>query len=193
MQMYIKQRVGIKFPNYFDAGAPNLQLRNQVSCNTPETSLTSNIHPLGPNQCHPRYQHQQSWSSVGSPATSLTTISHPLSSDQCPRLPLNMENLLCCDNGHKSVRVVDELAPYWRTVGCFLRFPECDLETLSKDNQSEEDRCRRMLSMWLDGCNDENDNRPKTWETLIRVIKRARRGTLSKQIEEVVYTISDQM
>ena len=104
-----------------------------------------------------------------------------------------MENLLCCDNGHKSVRVVDELAPYWRTVGCFLRFPECDLETLSKDNHSEEERCRRMLSMWLDGRNDENDSRPKTWATLIHVIKRARRGTLSKQIQEVVYTNSDQM
>ena len=135
-------------------------------------------------------QHQLSCDTPGIP---LTPKAHPLSLDQHHLPPLIMENLLCCDNGNKSVRVVDELAPYWRTVGCFLRFPECDLETLSKDNQSEEERCRRMLSMWLDGRNDENDSRPKTWATLVHVIKRARRGTLSKQIQEVVYANSDQM
>lgn len=125
------------------------------------------------------------------PETPLTPNTHPLSLDQRPLLPLNMETLLLCKNGNKSVRVVDELAPYWRTIGCFLRFRECDLEALSKSNQSEEECCRRMLSMWLDGCNDENDSRPKSWATLINVIKCARRGTLSKQIQEVVYTNSD--
>ena len=50
-----------------------------------------------------------------------------------------------------------------------------------------------MLSMWLDGRNDENDNRPKTWATLIHVIKKARMGRLLKQIREVVYANSDQM
>ena len=135
-------------------------------------------------------QHQLS---SDTPETPLTPNAHPLSLDQRPLLPLKMANLLCCDNGHKSVRVVDELAPYWRKIGNFLGFPECDLETLSKDNQSEEERCRRMLSMWLDGCNDENDSRPKTWATLINVIKRARRGELSKQIQEVVYANSDQI
>lgn len=101
-----------------------------------------------------------------------------------------MENLLLCENGNKSVHVVDELAPDWRTIGCFLGFPESDLEAIFKNNQCEEDRCRRMLSMWLDGRNDENDSRPKTWVTLIHVIKKARRGTLSKQIQEVVYANS---
>ena len=134
-------------------------------------------------------QHQLS---CDTPETPLTSKTHPLSLDQHPLLPLNMEYLLYCDNGNKSVRVVDELAPDWRTIGCFLRFPEYDLEAISKSNQSEEECCRRMLSMWLDGCNDENDNRPKTWATLIHVIKRARRGRLSKQIQEVVYANSDQ-
>ena len=135
-------------------------------------------------------QHQLS---CDTPETPLTPNAHPLSLDRRPLLPLNMENLLLCNNGNKSVRVADELTPDWRTIGRFLRFPECDLETLSKDNQSEEECCRRMLSMWLDGRNDENDNRPKTWATLIHVIKKARMGRLLKQIREVVYANSDQM
>ena len=75
-----------------------------------------------------------------------------------------MATLLYCENGEKTICIVDELAPDWKKIGHLLKFADCDLEAISKDHQRQADCCQQMLSMWLKGRN--NDSRPRTWETL---------------------------
>ena len=96
-----------------------------------------------------------------------------------------MDTLLYCKNGDKTIRIVDELAPDWKKIGYLLKFAECDLKVISKDNQSQAECCQCMLSKWLDGQN--NDNRPRTWETLLHVIKAARWGELAEGIQDIVF------
>ena len=96
-----------------------------------------------------------------------------------------MDTLLYCKNGDKTIRIVDELAPDWKTIGRLLKFADCDLEVISKDHQSQAECCQQMLSMWLKGRN--NDDRPRTWETLLHVIKAARWGTLAEGIQDIVF------
>ena len=99
-----------------------------------------------------------------------------------------METLICCNNGEKTIRIVEELASDWQEIGILLKFTASQLKVISKDNQSQVECCRCMLSQWIDG--QSNDDRPKTWETLLYVIKTARWGSLAASIEEIVFAIS---
>ena len=46
-----------------------------------------------------------------------------------------MDTLLYCENGEKTIRIIDELAPDWKRIGRLLKLADCDLEVISKDFQ----------------------------------------------------------
>ena len=93
-----------------------------------------------------------------------------------------MDTLLYCENGEKTIRIV---GTWLEKIGHLMKFLDCDLEVISKDHHSQAECCQQMLSMWLKECN--NDDRPRTWETLLHVIKTARWGTLAEGIQDIVF------
>ena len=96
-----------------------------------------------------------------------------------------MDILLYCENGEKTIRIIDELAPDWKRIGRLLKLADYDLEVISKDSKVISKCCQRMLNMWLKECN--NDDRPRTWETLLHVIKAARWRWLAESIQDIVF------
>ena len=82
------------------------------------------------------------------------------------------------------IYIVDEMAPKWKRVGRMLKFSEANIESIGTTNRGEpEECCEELLSQWLQGHNDTNDSRPKTWETLLEVMRDARLGELADKIK----------
>ena len=98
-----------------------------------------------------------------------------------------MKVLSYCEHNGQSIAIIDELAPDWIKIGYLLSFTSSDLDSISQQYSSARDSCQRMLSKWLNGFCDKNDNRPKTWTTLLEVIKAARWGTLANEIQDIIF------
>ena len=83
--------------------------------------------------------------------------------------------------------IVEEIAPRWKQVGTMLNFGEPDLDTIASHHDPA--ACsRELLRQWLQGFNDSNDSRPKTWETLLEVMRDARLGELAEKLESILTT-----
>ena len=82
------------------------------------------------------------------------------------------------------IHIIDDMAPRWSEVGALLKFSESDIDNIgSTCNNDAVKCCRRLLSKWLEGYNDSSDSRPKTWETLLEVMRDARLGELADKLE----------
>ena len=85
------------------------------------------------------------------------------------------------------IYIVDEMAPKWERVGRMLKFTEANITSMGTTCRDEPERCcENLLSQWLQGRNDSNDSRPKTWETLLEVMKDARLGELADKIKKIL-------
>ena len=87
---------------------------------------------------------------------------------------------------HQRVYIIDEMAPKWKRVGRMLKFSPSCMETISSCCQDDSECCDKLLSQWLQGYNDDNDSRPKTWETLLEVMRDARLAELAERLEKVL-------
>ena len=58
------------------------------------------------------------------------------------------------------------------------------IETNCRDDP--ETCCEQLLSQWLEGHNDNNDSRPKSWETLLSVMRDARLGELADKLQNIL-------
>ena len=67
-----------------------------------------------------------------------------------------------------------------------LQFSTPDLDTIASCYQDDRGRCDALLSQWLQGRNDQNDKRPKTWKTLLCVMRDARLGELANKLENIM-------
>ena len=86
----------------------------------------------------------------------------------------------------QSVFIIDEMAPQWKRVGRMLRFSEADINVIASNfNDEPQACCDRLLSQWLQGHNDHNDSRPKTWRTLLGVMRDARMGELADRLKRI--------
>ena len=87
------------------------------------------------------------------------------------------------------IHIINEMARRWIDVGTMLKFSDPDIENIQVDSSCQGDAekcCRKLLSKWLMGHNDSNDNRPKTWKTLLEVMRDVRLGNLADQLEAIL-------
>ena len=85
------------------------------------------------------------------------------------------------------IYIVDEMAPKWKRVGRMLNFSEANIDSIGTTNRGEPDVCcEELLSQWLQGHNNANDSRPKTWETLLELMRDARLGELAEKIKTIL-------
>ena len=82
---------------------------------------------------------------------------------------------------------IDEMAKQWTKIGTLLGFSDAVFDTLLSDpicNGDAAKCCRKLLSRWLNGYN--TDSRPKTWQTLLEVLRDARLGELADELEDIL-------
>ena len=74
-----------------------------------------------------------------------------------------------CD-GHQ-VRVIDSVAPHWKSLATALGFDGTRLQLIDQEAfYQPEDACRNMFIKWLNG--EHGLCSPITWATLIRCLER---------------------
>ena len=106
--------------------------------------------------------------------------------------PLDFTTLTCFkykdEQGvQQRIYIIDDMAPRWKQVGRMLKFSEPDIENIrSTCNGVVVECCDMLLSKWLQGYNNNNDSRPKTWETLLEVMRDARLGELVIKLETIL-------
>ena len=79
---------------------------------------------------------------------------------------------------------VEEMAGEWKTVGILLQFTEANIKTIASFSSDQKACCLELLSQWLQGSSD--DPRPKSWNTLLEVLKDAHLIQLSSKLENIV-------
>ena len=67
-----------------------------------------------------------------------------------------------------------------------LKFSEANIDSIGTTCRGEPECCEDLLSQWLQGHNDSNDSRSKTWETLLEVMRDARLGELADKMEKIL-------
>ena len=90
----------------------------------------------------------------------------------------------------KEVKIIANLAPYWKYFGVHLDFDETGrtLDLIDRDNQyNSRDCCKKMMEDWLSG----QGRQPATWTTLIEMLKEAKYNILAMDLEEVVLSLKD--
>ena len=106
--------------------------------------------------------------------------------------PLDLTTLTCFkykdEQGvQQRIYIIDDMAPRWKHVGRMLKFREPDINNIdSTCNGNAVECCGTLLSKWLEGQNNGNDSRPKTWEILLEVMRDARLGELANNLETIL-------
>ena len=72
------------------------------------------------------------------------------------------------DGAHVPFRLMERMRPYIRQVAIALSFPHHDITTMNRTS----DPVYYLLSKWLQG-NNQEDQRPVTWRTLITALQDA--------------------
>ena len=78
------------------------------------------------------------------------------------------------------IRIISQLAPHWRDLGCIMKFDDTGAEIQSIEQQYRgvpKDCCRAMFQHWLSG----NGVRPCSWGTLIEQLEASKRFNLHCQ------------
>ena len=96
-----------------------------------------------------------------------------------------MHQLLCMrytrDGKEAFFRLMDQLTPNWDRLATAMRFPGFAVATVGK--KDEDNRVSYIFSEWLRGANEEEDDRPLTWATLIAALKEAKLTAEVKVLE----------
>ena len=101
-------------------------------------------------------------------------------------------NILTCFKYHDSqglqrVYIVDDMAPRWKQVGRALQFSQPDIDNIDitcHGNSTE--CCGKLLSQWFGGYTNDKDSRPKTWKTLLEVMRDARLVELADRLKTIL-------
>ena len=99
---------------------------------------------------------------------------------------LALSELLCLkyNNGTQRLFVVEEMAGKWKTVGILLQFTEANIKVIASSSSDQKACCLELLSQWLQGFS--GDPRPKSWNTLLEVLKDAHLIQLGRKLENIV-------
>ena len=74
------------------------------------------------------------------------------------------------DSNSEGIRIIEELQADWKKLATSFDLPEAFINNHRREEDS--DACRAVFNSWLNG---EGDEGPRTWNTVIRAIKRAGR------------------
>ena len=108
----------------------------------------------------------------------------------CVGETLDLTPLTCLkyhkEGKHQRVFIIDEMAPKWKRIGRMLNFSTSHMETITSSCGDDTECCDKLLSQWLEGQNDDKEPRPKTWETLLEVMRDARLAKLADRLEKIL-------
>lgn len=85
----------------------------------------------------------------------------------------------------KTVRVLEGSANKWDGIARRLYFSGSMISQIRTESQSDGLRaCQSVFSQWLDG--KEGLHKPRTWSTVIEVLKEAHLGQLADDLKEAL-------
>ena len=90
--------------------------------------------------------------------------SYILKNDQVPKL--HELQLLTSDNG-PTLRIIESIASKWDYLALRLGFDLARIESIERDHEKCEDKCRDMLEKWIEG---HHDLKPPSWRTLMQCL-----------------------
>ena len=76
-----------------------------------------------------------------------------------------------------------ELDAKWWHFGTFLHVKPAIMSGIKKDNINVEDCMLKLVEKWLDH-EDGTGDRPRTWKTVVQVVKDTGKGLLARQLAE---------
>ena len=98
----------------------------------------------------------------------------------------NLHQLDLLEYGHKTLKLIQCIAPKWERIATRLHFESHRIETIQKNwPQQAESACQSMLTKWLDG----EGRGPRSWNTLITVLNEAELSSVAQELEELVKLI----
>ena len=81
-------------------------------------------------------------------------------------------DLLCLSGEDKNeVRVIDCIAPNWKSVALALSYNQYRIDAIEQDYRLGRDACLTMFKRWLNGEHELAE--PRSWGTLIKCLNRA--------------------
>ena len=92
-------------------------------------------------------------------------------------------DLIDC-NG-KTVRVIGRSAAKWERIAMRLYFDGNTIDSVRRDSHYQTERaCSSVFEIWLNG--KEGLRTPREWSTVVKVLKEADLGELSKELDSVL-------
>ena len=89
------------------------------------------------------------------------------------------------DYNGETIRIISSTAGKWKTIATRFYFDGNMIDIVERDAHFRvEESCRRVFNMWLGG--REGLREPKTWATVVDVLKEANLGTLSGDLNSVL-------
>ena len=85
------------------------------------------------------------------------------------------------------IDVIEALSPQldseWRAFGSRLRVKTSIMDSIEKDKAKVGERMLQLVEKWLDE-EDQTGNLPRTWETVVQVVRGMGKVPLAKQLAE---------
>ena len=89
--------------------------------------------------------------------------------------------------GEQRMFIVDDMAHRWKQVGHALKFSQPDIENIEITCRGDVVTCcGKLFAQWLGGYANDKDSRPKTWETLLDVMRDARLEALADKLKTIL-------
>ena len=89
------------------------------------------------------------------------------------------------DYNGKTIRIFSSSAARWEKIATRLYFDGNTISAIRRDTQYQvEDACRMVFNVWLGG--KEGLREPKTWATVVSVLREADLGTLAGELNSVL-------
>ena len=111
----------------------------------------------------------------------------------CAGETLELDQMICFKYPDKQgkkqrVHIVEKIAPQWKEVGILLNFSISIIDSIATSCHHKPVECStELLTKWLQGYNtDSKDSSPKTWETLLEVMRDAHLGELANELESIL-------
>ena len=100
--------------------------------------------------------------------------------------PPKLHELDRIEGNGKIVKVLEGVGNKWDRIATRLYFEQNMISQIWTDSQSNTGRaCRSVFCEWLDG--KEGLRTPRTWRTLINILKESDLGQLADDVKEVLY------
>ena len=82
----------------------------------------------------------------------------------------------------KTIRVIEQVASKWEEVATRLHFEGHDIKNIKRNHTDCVEACRTMFMEWL----EKKGRRPKTWNTLIKVLEEAAFSEIATDLKLVL-------